>query len=319
MKFFNFFKILKIFNSFRFNKFRISKSALLARYTWIDISGNVKSQRANEYLQAGLMISRYGNVVRSYCSLFKALIISTRYSIITRLKTTKNGRKIRLYDLQTQREVLFNALAQAYCMASINETLRQLIHENYHRCLKSDTYLLRRAYLVMCGVEAEFTVWSIKGISALMQACGHKGQSEFSGLPHLLQQCYMGPLSEGKNSFLLLEISRELIQAYQDYQIRRISRLPRDFRYLKKSEHLERYEFPETREALLNCKLLLRVFEKVCCFITKNVSNAIYEKVSNGVNPRSVSIGGQKRVRKKVFSFFTTFVSNQRKREIGFF
>lgn len=255
----------------KFNQFRTSKNALLARYITVDQEGNVKKGGNPKQMYSSMMRTRTVLLTMNASSLAKACTIATRYSLFrTQFKDSK-GVAIPIFNYQMQKDKLLREISKLYTMAlSINSALRQ-IQKNKEAAKKDDFSELQSTHIMLCCFKAMFTTWATDGVSNLIKACGGHGYSNFSGLPHIFLENFADQILEGENSVLLLQVSRYLLKCYGRVMKNNTKKVTGFFTFVKDVEkHLETAAL--TGEQLTNVENLNQPFLKATCVLMRSIT-----------------------------------------------
>ena len=244
---------------------------------------------SSKVMYSGMVLSRFMLLGASLGYIFKGLTIATRYSLLRKQFRDADNNEIRIYDYQLQKEKLFTILAQAYAMASCVPLTQNLVSEVMSRAQNKDFSMLKTCHLKLSGYKAVFSRWVTTGMTTLIQACGGHGYSHFSGLPHLMVESFADTIQEGENSVLVLQISRELVKSFQKISVGRFESVDDEYQYLRKFKELSGWVLPMSKQALGDGQLLIQLFEKISVNLTKDASSHLFEKVSEGMDPKTVS------------------------------
>ena len=272
----------------RFNRFRIPKTALLGKYIGVEEDGTLWKKNASKITYSGMMITRFSLVAGGYSTMFKCVMIAMRYSLLRKQFKDSQGKEIRIYDYQLQKEKLFSELVKAYAMASTVYFVRRLVSENFDRSAKNDFSLLQPTHILLCASKALFTWWASKGCMKLIQACGGHGYHMYSYLPYVLRDNFADTILEGENSVLMLQVSRNLLKAAQNAQAGNPKGVSAHEAYFLQAKEIQGFTFEATKKALANPENLIKAFQKTVIHQTQLGAIEISQKIAEGMDPKAV-------------------------------
>ena len=239
-------------------------------------------------MYSGMMRVRFFLIVIAYGFLYKGLTIAIRYSLLRKQFKDSQGKEIRIFDYQLQKQKLFSELVKAHAMSSMAHFLRVIIWENQARSMNGDFSLLQQTHLLLSCCKAMFTWWNTRAMLTLIQCCGGHGYSMYSGLPNIFMTSFPDTILEGENSVLILQVSRSLVKAYQRIKMGETEDFSEDLRYLLEMDELEEFELGGTEKDIRNFDDLVKTFQKVAAYHIGDTSLALYQKISEGMDPKAV-------------------------------
>ena len=271
----------------RFTKFRIPKTALLGKSIGVEPDGTLWTKNTSKVTYSGMMVSRFSIIAGAYSTMFKCVMIAMRYSLLRKQFKDSQGKEIRIYDYQLQKEKLFSELVKAYAMASTVYFARKQVNENFERSSNNDFSLLQPTHILLCASKAMFTWWLSKGCMKLIQACGGHGYHMYSYLPYVLRESFASTILEGENSVLLLQVSRNLLKAAQNAQFGKHNKISEDEAYFLNAKKIQKFTFEETKKALNNPENLIKTFQKTVLHLTQQGAIEISQKMAEGMDPKA--------------------------------
>jgi len=198
-----------------FNNVRVPKDSLLAKYTYIDESGNFKTRGNLKLLYASMMSVRERLLVMSSYSMLRACLIAVRYSNVrSQFKMNKTQERV-IIDYQTQRSKIYPYIAKVYVMYMSYKKIKSTIQKNLQQVQQNDFSLMKEVHLLLCGAKAMYTQWTNDSCISLIQACGGHGYLMSAGIGPVLQTVWPNVILEGENTVLLLQVARDLLKSYQ--------------------------------------------------------------------------------------------------------
>ena len=253
----------------KFSRHRTSKNALLGRYIQIDDEGKVSRSGNPKRMYTAMMRTRSVLLVMAYSSIFKAVTIATRYSLVRTQFNDSKGRPIPIYEYQMQREKLFRELARVYVQNLSTSIAFSQIQKNNELSKKDDYSELQSTHVMLCSFKAMFTYWQSESIANLIKACGGHGYSHYSGLPHILIEEFPNQILEGENSVLLLQASRYLVKCWFRLKKNNTKKIQGFFRFLLDLETCMGFKLPS---AELPCpESFALAFRAATCYLLNKV------------------------------------------------
>lgn len=228
----------------KFDRHWAPKSALLGRYIQIDDEGKVTRSGNPKRMYTAMMRTRSVLLVMAYSSIFKAVTIATRYSLVRTQFKDSQGTPIPIYEYQMQREKIFRELARVYLQNLSTAVAFSQIQKNNELSRKDDYSELQSTHVMLCSFKTLFTYWQSDAIANLIKACGGHGYSHYSGLPHILVEEFPNQILEGENSVLLLQVSRYLVKCWFRLQKSNSKKIQGFFRFLIDLDACMSYKLP---------------------------------------------------------------------------
>ena len=272
----------------KFTKFRIPKTALLGKYIVVEEDGTLWRKNASKVTYSGMMTTRFSIIAGSYSTVFKCVMIAMRYSLLRKQFKDSQGKEIRIYDYQLQKEKLFSELVKAYAMASTVYFARKQVNENFDRSAKNDFSLLQPTHILLCASKALFSWWDSQGCMRLIQACGGHGYHMYSYLPYVLRDSFANTILEGENSVLILQVSRNLLKTAQNALSGKHKEISGDEAYFLQAKEIQGFTFEATKQALADPENLIKAFQKTVLHLTQLGAKEIAQKVAEGMDPKAV-------------------------------
>ena len=293
----------------RFDQFRVPKSQLLSQFISQDKEGQFKVLGSQKIVYAGMMHMRGAIVVASYCSLFKAVTIATRFAVFrTQFKNTV-GSPVPLYNYQIHREKLFREISKAYLMALSSRTVFELVETNRKLLEKNNFSELQTTHVILCLSKATFSTWASEGHANLIKACGGHGFSQYSGLPSILTEEFINQIAEGDNSVLLLQVARQLYTKFNYLKQGMMGKLIGPFKFMQEHDMWMYFKPELTDDHDFNIDQLLRLLYRATCFMLQKSSLKairLIQKNKDFLNVMNEQMGNDNLNLAKLFS--ATFV-----------
>ena len=259
----------------KFNRFRVNKNCLLARYISIDEQGNVKKQGNPKHLYTALLKSRTALMIMSTSDLLKAVTIATRYSLFrTQFKDSK-GKLIPVYEYQLQRDKLFRELSRAYVMGLSTSVAMKQVTKNAALVSKDDFSELQATHILLCAFKVMFTEWASEGTANLIRACGGHGYSMYSGLPYLYVEGFPNQILEGENSILILQVSRYLLKCFSSVTAGKRNKVTGKFAFILDLEKNLDLRVPSDQR-LFEEGNVINLFKRATCYFLKQTGTKMF-------------------------------------------
>jgi acyl-CoA oxidase len=288
----------------RFDRYLAPKSCLLGRYINLDAEGNVMRQGNPKIMYTALMRSRATILCTCYSSYFKALTITTRYSIYrTQFKDSK-GNPIHIYDYQMQREKLFRELAKAYIVNLATATCLTQVSKNMDLVLSSNFSELQSTHIMLCCLKSMFTYWQVDSYSNLIKACGGHGYSYYPGLIFIFTDTFPNTILEGENSVRLLQVSRYLLKCFARVQKGNTAKVTGFFSFIKEMDKHLAFTAPAD-DNWTSLDNMFNLFRRATCYLLQRVGTKMFALVQEHKDPKLVwdtMVGNDCQRLAKVFS-----------------
>lgn len=194
------------------NNVRISKKNLLRKY--VKIENGVLIKKGNPKVgYATMMVVRRlvsGLATRAYG---QSILIAGKYSFARRQFKDDKKEEIPIINYQLQQNKLISCLAEHFAILLGSNTVSKMTFENIERINRDDDSLMKETHNCLCVAKALFTELCLRGMEICRLACGGHGFSQYSGLPHIIQQFSPNVTLEGENTVLYLQLARYVMKA----------------------------------------------------------------------------------------------------------
>ena len=256
----------------RFTNFRVPMISLLGKYIKINSNGDVEHSGNMKVKYTGMMRARTTLLMSSYYNMFRALQIVSRYSVLRKQFTDSEGKEIRVFDYQLQRYKIVKHLCRVYAMSLGLYKVMDLIRENEVAISKGDFSYFQQLHLLLCQCKAFYTWWDYACVRDSIQACGGHGYSAYSGLVGPFVENFANQILEGENTLLCMQVAKYLLNMAKKINTGDTSSAIGQFSYMLHDSDLEEFTIPETKEALTDFSLIIRLFQKNSAFFVKKTS-----------------------------------------------
>lgn len=256
----------------RFTGFRAPRISLLSKYIQIGKDGEVSKSGNDKVKYAGMMSARTLLLMSSYFNMFRALTITTRYSLLRKQFRNAQGQEMRIFDYQLQRYKIARHLSKTYAMSLGLYKVMELINENEKAVAKGDFSLFQQIHLLLCECKAFFTWWDFACVSECITACGGHGYSSYSGLISPYTENFANSILEGENSLLCLQVARYLLTLSQKLAMGKTELATGQFAYLIRDAELSEWKPPTAVEELARFETVLQIMQKNAAFFIKKTA-----------------------------------------------
>jgi acyl-CoA oxidase len=167
----------------QFKNIRVTKDAMLSRFSKIDDEGNLEIMGDLRVLYSCMMMVRLHIVRGAGFLCMKSLKIAIRYACVRRQFKSQTGKKgeRKLMDYQTHLYKLGPILARAWIM-QINGEIVAKRHEQLLKEIKEGNFeLMDISHHFLSGYKSLFTEWTYQGIEDARIACGGAGFLRMAG------------------------------------------------------------------------------------------------------------------------------------------
>jgi len=266
----------------RFTGLRAPKIALLSKYIQIGKGGEVSKAGNDKVKYSGMMSARSLLLMSSYFNMFRALTITTRYSLLRKQFRDAKGQEMRIFDYQLQRYKIARHLSKAYAMSMGLYKVMELINQNESAVAKGDFSYFQQIHLLLCECKAFFTWWDFACVSECITACGGHGYSALSGLVTPFTENFANSILEGENSLLCLQVARYLLTLSQKLAMGKTELATGQFAYLVRDAELSEWTPPTDVGELAKFETVLRIMQKNAAFFIKKTAMAFLKHQMDG-------------------------------------
>ncbi len=257
----------------KLTNFRVPRSALLSKFFYIH--GDKLISRGNpKIIYSAMMNVRI--LLIGYCSIYlgKALTICFRYGNLRKQFKNSKDEEVPIINYQLQKYRLIPILSRTFVMHGAFHQIQKIINKLNQGVKKGDFSLLQECHIILCGSKSFFTQWNMDDMITCMQCCGGHGYSEFSGIPHMINQLGANTILEGENAMLTLQIGKFLMKSMKKLVEGKLDEVDGHCDYLKK---FELFDFNPTDEKSFfrDHKNLINLFQKCSLSQIKLMSQAM--------------------------------------------
>lgn len=266
----------------RFTGFKAPKIALLSKYIQIGKEGEVIKSGNDKVKYSGMMSARTLLLMSSYFNMFRALTITTRYSLLRKQFRDAQGREMRIFDYQLQRFKIARHLSKTYAMSLGLYKVMELINQNERAVHSGDFSYFQQIHLLLCQCKAFFTWWDFACVSECITACGGHGFSSYSGLVTPYTENFANSILEGENSLLCLQVARYLLTLSQKLAMGKTELATGQFAYLVRDAELSEWTPPNDAIELAKFETVLQIMQKNAAFFIKKTAMGLLNQQMEG-------------------------------------
>ena len=187
-----------------FDNVRVSRKAMLSRFTTIDKEGTFSLEGDPRVLYSTMLKTRVLIFCASHLISAACLLIAVRYSICRRQFRNISGKKeeTKLLDYQTQQMKLFPQMALAWTQTISNEYVCGIFEKMLEEISKDEFGLLDIMHHFSSGFKSVQTQDTVDGCLVIRQSLGGAGYSSWSGIDRIISEYSPTPTFEGDNTVM---------------------------------------------------------------------------------------------------------------------
>ncbi|KAF2758648.1 acyl-CoA oxidase [Pseudovirgaria hyperparasitica] len=201
-----------------FNNYRVSHSAMLARYSKVDQDTGTFSRTGNPAVVYGSLTNVRANIImHARLILARAVTIAVRYTSVRRQFRDRDSKsttepETAVLDYPTVQIRLLPLLATAFALHYTGDSMYNLYNQTRSGIEKGDFTELAELHSTSSGLKALCTTYAADGIETCRRAMGGHGFGGGSGLININNDYLSKPTVEGDNWMITQQMSSHLIK-----------------------------------------------------------------------------------------------------------